>query len=191
MQRPRPEPDTERAEDGAQQLAAIDADWNCPWPLDWQRHYRVLADLSDGDGPLPDIQPGVLFDGDDLGKWLERQQRASNWAQLSTEQQERLTGLGVKPAEEPSPPPAAKSAARVRARRRRPSSATCRPSPSTSHGKAPTCRFARAPRTDRGGGQKEPVQYRFGVWLSNTKSRRDKLTAEQRATLADLGLEWA
>ena len=35
------------------------------------------------------------------------------------------------------------------------------------------------------------MQYRFGVWLSNTKSRRDKLTAEQRATLADLGLEWA
>lgn len=29
------------------------------------------------------------------------------------------------------------------------------------------------------------------MWLSNTKSRRDKLTTEQRAALAALGMEWA
>jgi hypothetical protein len=34
--------DAERAVERAQQLAAIDPDWNCPWPLDWQRHYKVL-----------------------------------------------------------------------------------------------------------------------------------------------------
>jgi hypothetical protein len=96
----------------AAQLTAIDPDWNCPWPLDWQRHYAVLRDLVDADGTLPDIQPGVLFEGDDLGKWLERQRQASNWAQLSTEQQKRLTGLGVQPAERPSPAPAKKSAGR-------------------------------------------------------------------------------
>jgi hypothetical protein len=131
--------DTERAEDRAQQLDAIDPDWDCAWPLDRQRHYRVLADLVDADGVLPDIQPGVLFEGDDLGKWLERQ--AGNWAQLSTEQQERLTGLGLKPAERPSPAPARKSVAgRVRARRQRPSSGAWRPWRSTSRGKAPTSR---------------------------------------------------
>ncbi|MFF7859451.1 Helicase associated domain protein, partial [Streptomyces sp. NPDC007904] len=32
--------DAERAAVRAQQLAAIDPDWNCPWPLNWQRHYR-------------------------------------------------------------------------------------------------------------------------------------------------------
>jgi surface antigen len=32
---------------------------------------------------------------------------------------------------------------------------------------------------------------RLGVWLSNTKSRRDKLDQEQRAALAALGMEWA
>jgi hypothetical protein len=79
-----------RAEDRAKQLTAIDPDWNCPWPLDWQRHYRVLSDLVDADGTLPDIHPGVLFEGDDLGRWLERQRQATNWAQLATEQQERL-----------------------------------------------------------------------------------------------------
>ena len=37
------------------------------------------------------------------------------------------------------------------------------------------------------------VQVRLGVWLSNIKSpaRRAKLTADQLAVLAGLGLEWA
>ncbi|WP_326681546.1 helicase [Streptomyces sp. NBC_01237] len=29
------------------------------------------------------------------------------------------------------------------------------------------------------------------MWLSNTKSRRDKLTPEQRQTLAGIGVDWA
>ncbi|MFJ9656299.1 DEAD/DEAH box helicase, partial [Streptomyces microflavus] len=53
--------DPDRAEKRAAQLAAIDEDWNCPWPLNWQRHYRVLADLVDADGALPYIAPGVTF----------------------------------------------------------------------------------------------------------------------------------
>ncbi|MFJ9871347.1 hypothetical protein [Streptomyces sp. NPDC101165] len=46
---------------------ASDRDWDCPRPLDWQRHYRILADLAADDphGSLPDIQPGVLFEGND------------------------------------------------------------------------------------------------------------------------------
>ncbi|SCD43358.1 hypothetical protein [Streptomyces sp. PpalLS-921] len=40
-------------------------------------------------------------------------------------------------------------------------------------------------------GEAEPVSVKLGVWLSNTKSRRDKLTAEQLAALAALGTEWA
>lgn len=38
--------------------------------LPWQRHYRLLADLVDGS--LPDIQAGVLMDGEDIGRRLER-----------------------------------------------------------------------------------------------------------------------
>ncbi|MEU9237640.1 helicase [Streptomyces subrutilus] len=30
-----------------------------------------------------------------------------------------------------------------------------------------------------------------GVWVSNTKSRRDKLTADQLAALDKLGVHWA
>jgi hypothetical protein len=89
--------DPKRAEQRAAQLAEIDPDWSCPWPLNWQRHYRVLADLVDADGALPYIAPGVTFDGDDIGTWRWRQQDPGTWAQLLPEQQERLTALGVQP----------------------------------------------------------------------------------------------
>ncbi|GGU69208.1 hypothetical protein GCM10010274_66660 [Streptomyces lavendofoliae] len=66
--------DPKRAAQRAQQLAAIDEDWNCPWPLNWQHHYTVLADLAQDEpgGVLPDIQPGVVFDADDIGLWRGR-----------------------------------------------------------------------------------------------------------------------
>ncbi|MGW0564952.1 helicase associated domain-containing protein [Streptomyces sp. NPDC003016] len=48
----------------------------------------------------------MLSEGDDLGKWLQRQKNPGTWAQLSTERQERLTRLGVKPLEAASPAPA-------------------------------------------------------------------------------------
>lgn len=44
--------DPEQAAKIAQQLTTIDPDWSCPWPPNWQRHYRVLADLS-ADEPTP------------------------------------------------------------------------------------------------------------------------------------------
>ncbi len=106
--------DPERVRVRAEQLAAIDLDWNCPWPLDWQRHYRVLADLAayKAGGILPGIAPGVLFDGDDLGRWLQRQKQPSTWRLLSSEQQERLTQLGIKPTETPPAIPAPQRAAK-------------------------------------------------------------------------------
>lgn len=82
--------DAERAAVRARQPAAVDEDWNCPWPLDWQRHYRVLADLVDADGVLPEIQPGVLFEGDDIGRWLERQKNPGT--DVSTHQRRSLVG---------------------------------------------------------------------------------------------------
>ncbi|PWI46216.1 DEAD/DEAH box helicase [Streptomyces sp. ICBB 8177] len=183
--------DPERAAARAAQLAQIDPDWDCPWPLDWQRHYRILSDLAADEphGFLPDIQPGVLFEGDDLGQWLQRQ--AKSWAELSEEQQQRLSELGVKPAERPTQAPAIKNG--------------------KASGKA-SAAFQRGVRAlaqwiEREGAgrpvprahseeivvddEAEPVAVKLGVWISNTKARRDKLTQEQRAALAELGVEWA
>ncbi|MGW2203222.1 Helicase associated domain protein [Streptomyces sp. NPDC001774] len=183
----------ERAAARAQQLTAIDPDWACPWPLDWQRHYRVLAHLADTEphGVLPDIQPGVAFDGDDLGRWLARMKETSTWAQLSNEQQDRLTTLGVQPDQAPSPAPAAsrgtKGPSKAQQAFQRGLAALTqwieregqRPVP-RSHAEEITA-----------DGETEPVTVKLGVWISNTKSRRDKLTQEQLNALAELGIEWA
>ncbi|MFF3585016.1 DEAD/DEAH box helicase [Streptomyces mirabilis] len=183
---------TERAETRAAQLAAIDPDWNCPWPLDWQRHYAVLRDLAADEphGALPDIQPGVLFDGDDLGRWIQRQ--AKSWGELSKEQQQRLSTLGVKPAKRPSAAPAAEGAAK----------GASKASVAFQRGVQALAQYVAREGADkpvsRGHverivveSQEEPLEHRLGVWLSNIKSRRDKLTQEQRVALAELGVEWA
>ncbi|MFJ8313497.1 helicase associated domain-containing protein [Streptomyces sp. NPDC094147] len=97
--------------------------------------------MVDADGHLPDIAPGVLMDGDDIGKWLEQQKQLGTWAQSSTEQQERLSRLGVQPAEAPSSASTARRAGRARARRSRRSSGAWWPSRSGWNGKARTGRF--------------------------------------------------
>ncbi|MFF2478786.1 Helicase associated domain protein [Streptomyces sp. NPDC058066] len=185
--------DPERAETRAKQLTAIDPDWNCPWALDWQRHYKVLADLvhTEPGAVLPDIQPGVLFEGDDIGRWLARQREASTWAQLSTEQQQRLSQLGVTPLEAPSRAPAAK-------RSKGPSKAE----QAFQRGLTALAQWIQREGAGRPvprghseqitvDGETEPVVVKLGVWVSNTKTRRDKLTQEQRTALAELGVEWA
>ncbi|MFD3780292.1 Helicase associated domain protein [Streptomyces sp. NPDC058612] len=184
--------DPKRAAERAKQLTAIDPDWDCPWPLDWQRHYRVLADLVDADGVLPYIAPGVTFEGDDVGKWRWRQQEPGTWAQLSTEQQERLTALGIKATEAPSPAPAAAGAAKGSGKAQQ----------AFQRGLTALTQWVEREGADRPvprghsetiavDGETEPVIVKLGVWVSNTKSRRNKLDAEQLAALRELGVDWA
>ncbi|MHC3456111.1 helicase associated domain-containing protein [Streptomyces prasinus] len=186
--------DPERAAARAQQLTAIDTDWNCPWPLNWQRHYRVLADLAATEvgGVLPDIQPGVTFDGDDIGRWLQRQKQSSIWTQLSTEQQERLSKLGVQPVQAPTGAPAAGRAAKGSGKTQQ----------AFQRGLTALAQWVEREGAHRPvprghseeivvDGETEPVIVRLGVWVSNTRTRRDKLTDVQRVTLAELGIEWA
>jgi hypothetical protein len=176
----------------AAQLAAIDPDWNCPWPLDWQRHYRVLADIVEDEGALPYLAPGVIWDGDDIGKWRWRQQEPGTWKQLSTQQQERLTALGMQPPATPSPAPAAEGTAK----------GTDKAAQAFQRGLTALTQWVEREGADRPvprghgepitvDGETEPVTVKLGVWISNTKSRRDRLTADQLADLAALGVDWA
>ena len=182
--------DPQRAAARAAQLTAIDPDWNCPWPLDWQRHYRVLADLVDADGTLPHIAPGVTFNGDDLGTWRWRQQEPGTWTQLSPEQQERLSRLGIQPDEAPSPDPATPKTTKEKAQQ------------AFQRGLQALAQWVEREGAERPvprghseqivvDGEKEPVTVKLGVWVSNTKTRRDRLTEEQRTALRDLGVDWA
>ncbi|MFE1261769.1 Helicase associated domain protein [Streptomyces albogriseolus] len=192
--------DPRRAALRAAQLAAIDPDWNCPWPLNWQRHHRVLADLADTEphGVLPDITPGILMDGDDIGRWLKRQKHPSTWKQLSTEQQERLTQLGVEPLKARSPAPA--EAAPERAGDTTAKS-TDKTQQAFQRGLAALTQWVKregnrpVPRGHAEDitvdGETEPVPVKLGIWVSNTRARRDRLDADQLAALAELGVEWA
>ncbi|WP_411118359.1 Helicase associated domain protein [Streptomyces sp. 058-1L] len=184
--------DPERAARRAAQLAAIDEDWNCPWPLNWQRHYRVLADLVDADGALPYIAPGVTFDGDDIGTWRWQQQKAGVQAQLLPEQRERLAELGIQAAEVPEPAPAAT----------RTTKGPSKAQQAFERGLAALAQWVEREGANRPvprgavieikvDGETEPVPVRLGVWLSNTRARRDRLNADQLAALAMLGMDWA
>ncbi|MFH8939461.1 DEAD/DEAH box helicase [Streptomyces griseosporeus] len=181
--------DPKRAQQRAAQLAAIDPDWNCPWPLNWQRHYRHLADLATDEphGVLPDIATGVLMDGDDIGAWLKRQKNPGTWAQLLPEQQERLSKLGIKPAEAPSPAPAAKGAAKGLSKAQQ----------AFQRGLTALAQWVEREGAHRPVPRKavetlpDGTEIKLGIWYSNTKTRRDKLTQEQCDALRKLGMEWA
>ncbi|MGA4863698.1 Helicase associated domain protein [Streptomyces lavendulocolor] len=190
--------DPKRAAQRAKQLAAVDEDWNCPWPLNWQRHHRILTHLAEDEphGVLPDIAPGVRFDGDDLGRWIQQQKQPGTWAQLSTEQQERLAALGIKPLEAPSPAPAEATPAKG------PRKAGGKAEAAFQRGLAALTQWTEREGAERPvprghaeeiavDGETEPVPVKLGVWLSNTKSRRDKLTQEQLDALRQLGMKWA
>lgn len=101
----------QRATARAAQLTEIDPDRDCPCPLNRQRHYRVLADLVDDDGRLPDIAPGLLMDGDSIERWLRQRKQPGIWERLLPEQQERPTRLGTA-CKRRLPPPATKGAGR-------------------------------------------------------------------------------
>lgn len=142
--------DPERAAVRAAQLTEIDPDWDCPWPLDWQRHYRVLADLVDADGQLPDIAPGVLMDGDDIGKWLQQQvsSRPSGRGSCPSSRSDCPTWAS-RPLRRRFPHRPPRVRRRARARRSRRSNAAWRPSHSGWNGKAPTgpCQEATAKKS--------------------------------------------
>ncbi|MEV8312465.1 helicase associated domain-containing protein, partial [Streptomyces flavidovirens] len=182
--------DPERAARRAEQLAAIDPDWNpgaLGWTVDWQRHHVGLRALLEAGGTLEDIQPlgGVTYRGDDIGRWLARQQR--DWGRLNEEQQHRLVELGVKPTERPH-----KASAGTIAK-----TGAAKGSEAFTRGVAALRQYiAREARTVVPRGHTEILEncgtpVRLGVWLSNQKNRRDRLNEQQLAALAELGLDWA
>ncbi|MFE7402334.1 Helicase associated domain protein [Streptomyces sp. NPDC057557] len=178
--------DPERAARRAEQLAAIDPDWNpgqLGWTVDWQRHYTGLRVLLEDSGTLDEILPGVTYRGDDIGRWLARQTR--DWTRLNPEQQHRLGELGAKPAVRPQ-----KASARANAK-----SGAAKSSDTFTRGVGALQQYVEREGAMPGRGHVEVLpdgtEHRTGIWIGNQKARRDKLDAEQLRTLAELGVEWA
>ncbi|MEU7067681.1 Helicase associated domain protein [Streptomyces sp. NPDC046161] len=163
--------------DRAAQLAAIDRDWKPAWPIDWQRRYTALNTLLAAGTSLEDVVPGVTVRGEDIGRWLATQRR--DWKLLDEKQQAWLAALGVTP--EPAAPTRPRRAA-TGAAFDRGLEALARYAAREGRVVVPRAHTEELP---------DGTPVRLGVWLSNTRTRRGGLTAEQRERLADLGVDWA
>ncbi|MFE5869538.1 Helicase associated domain protein [Streptomyces roseifaciens] len=162
-------------------LEAVDPYWNPPWPADWQRHYAALHELVADEAGQADVLPGVTVHGMDIGKWLAKQRQHTIWQDLMEGQRERLEQLGITPLppEQGTPTKAPKAA----------SGAFERGIAALAQYKARMGSVivprAHVERLEDG------TEVKLGVFLSNTKSRRAKLTADKLHQLSALGLGWA
>ncbi|MFE8974925.1 Helicase associated domain protein [Streptomyces cyaneofuscatus] len=168
--------DPVRADERRRALEAIDLEWNpTQWPVDWQRHYAATRHLlGEEQGRPAELLPGVTVNGVDVGTWTTRQTDPTVWDALLPEQRTRLEALGLK---------------------RRTETAPARKGGAFERGIAALTQYAAregrvvVPRTHVEQLQEGPVA--LGTWVSNTRSRRAKLSTEQREQLAALGIDWA
>ncbi|MGW1140552.1 Helicase associated domain protein [Streptomyces zhihengii] len=165
-------------------LEAVDEDWNPSWPPEWQRHYAVVREMLAEETILAYVEPGVTVHGMDIGKWLAKQRRPEVWAALTDGQRERLSAVGIVPH---TPAPEAPAA---------PSTASAGPLSAFEKGVAALAQYKTrtgSVTVPRGHVEVMPdgTEVKLGIFLSNSKTRRAKLTADKLAALAALGLEWA
>ncbi|MFE2352514.1 DEAD/DEAH box helicase [Kitasatospora cineracea] len=175
-------------------LEAIDPWWAPAWPIEWQRTYaaaRAWWLACEGRVEWPALPVDTDFEGEPIGRWVAAQRGA--WAQLDGEQRELLAALGI----EEDVALAAEAATKVR-RGSRPATSRAdrfglhlaaleRYAAREGHVRVP--RQHKEPADSPEGG--EQVLLGLGAWLNNTKSRRAKLSPEQLAGLAAVGVEWA
>lgn len=118
-----------------------------------------------------------MSEGDDLGKWLQRHKNPGTWAQLSPNSRSGCQSWACSPLRAHLPP------RRPLVRRTGPSKAQA----AFQQGLAALTQWVEQEGADRPiprghgepvtvDGEEEPVIVKLGVWISNTKTRRDKLT---------------
>ncbi|MFJ4467352.1 Helicase associated domain protein [Streptomyces sp. NPDC089424] len=160
-------------------LEAVDADWNPAWPADWQRHYAALRELVRDEAGQADFLPGVTVHGMDIGKWLAKQRQPAVWAGLLDGQRERLEAFGIAPLA-PAPEAPAKAPQSALSAFERNVAALAQYKTRTGSLTVPRSHIEALP---------DGTEVKLGVFLSNTKTRRAKLTADKLAALAALGLD--
>ncbi|WP_405194458.1 Helicase associated domain protein [Streptomyces anulatus] len=170
--------DPVRADERRRALEAIDPDWNPGWPVDWQRHYAAARILLGEEQGRTELLPGVTVNGVDVGTWTRRQTDPAVWDTLLPEQSERLTALGLTPRTAPAAPAGKEKGAGAFER-----GITALTQYAAREGRVVVPR-AHIEETPHG-----PV--RLGTWISNTRSRREKLSTQQREQLTALGVDWA
>ncbi|MFC9033694.1 DEAD/DEAH box helicase [Streptomyces arboris] len=168
-----------RADERRRALEAIDPDWNpTGWSVEWQRHYAAARELLGEEQSPADVLPGVTVNGTDVGTWTRRQTDPDVWDTLLPEQSERLTALGLTPRTTPTNPAGKGKGAGAFER-----GIVALTQYAAREGRVVVPR-AHIEETPHGA-------VRLGTWISNTRSRRDKLSDQQRGQLTALGIDWA
>ncbi|MFJ7201122.1 MULTISPECIES: Helicase associated domain protein [unclassified Streptomyces] len=162
-------------------LKEVDEYWNPAWPADWQRQYAALRELV-RDEAQADVLPGVTVHGIDVGRFAQKHRQHTVWAGLMEGQRELLEAIGVVPLppEQEAPSKAPMSA----------SGAFERGVEALAQYKARTGSVGPVSRSHIEV-LPDGTEVKLGVFLSNSKSRRGKLTADKLQMLAGLGLHWA
>ncbi|NWF27451.1 Helicase associated domain protein [Streptomyces sp. PKU-EA00015] len=162
-------------------LEEIDEHWNPAWPADWQRHYAAVRELLRDEAGPTELQPGVTVHGMDVGRWLHKNRRHAVWQGLTDEQRELLEQIGITPLapEQEEPAKAPKTAVGAFERGL---AALAQYKARTGSVTVPRGHVERL---------EDGTEIKLGVWLTNSKSRRAKLTPDKLQQLASLGLKWA
>ncbi|WP_443053136.1 helicase associated domain-containing protein [Streptomyces sp. FXJ1.172] len=163
-------------------LEEIDEHWNPDWPATWQRHYAALRELVGEEEGQADVLPGVTIHAMDIGKWLARQRQHTVWQSLTAKQHELLEAIGVVPLPPEQEVPAAASKGGYGAFERGVAALAQYKARTGSVGPISRTHVEVLP---------DGTEVRLGVFLSNTKTRRGKLTTDKLHQLAELGLHWA
>ncbi|WP_406212065.1 helicase associated domain-containing protein [Streptomyces canus] len=157
-----------------QALEDIDSGWCPPWPIDWQRHFRLAWHHMPTGGALPAKASELVVDGADIGKWLAAQARA--FTKLTVTQQWMLTGmLGLTP---PSPGQRKLS----RAEQRELNLAAAR----QFHAREGHLDVLRSHRQSVDG-----TDLGLGAWINNVRARQASQPDELKDDLTALGMRWA
>uniref|UniRef100_UPI000490BED8 helicase associated domain-containing protein n=1 Tax=Streptomyces canus TaxID=58343 RepID=UPI000490BED8 len=133
-------------------------------------------------GVLPAVPGEVVVQGEDLTVWVTAQR--AGWDGLVTAQRYLLESLGVEPLGEHE---TAVPARRTQADRWATHLAAAR----QFHTREGHLRVPRSHVEELAGEDGDrSTAVRLGRWLDNTRRRADKLAAERRAELDELGMRW-
>ncbi|MFJ6393910.1 Helicase associated domain protein [Streptomyces sp. NPDC091972] len=173
----------ELSESRMEALNEIDPGWAPEWEIGWQRSYRLLLAHVKAGGQLPAGPGDVVVQGEDLAVWVAGQ--VAGWDRLLPAQQYLLESLGVHPENQGVPVVPVR---RSQDERWAMNLAAARQFHAREGHLRPARKHVETITTD-GGGQE--VAVKLGAWLDNARRRVGTMSAERRAALAELGLEWA
>ncbi|MCX4564593.1 helicase associated domain-containing protein [Streptomyces phaeochromogenes] len=162
-------------------LAEVDPGWCPAWEVSWQRAYRIALAHAKASGTFPTGAGELVVQVEDLGAWTGAQR--VGWDRLMPAQQYLLETLGIEPPEE--------GKVLVPVRRSQDERWNTNLAAAREKHLRPARQHVELIDVNGGsGGEGEQEAVKLGAWLDNTRRRAAKLSAERRAQLADLGLEW-